>query len=322
MVAKLTNTETVDTDQMLQGVIVTDPATSTLGLNVYGNIIPFRCVDPLVLAVGDTVIVDFVGGKGQSEAWIIGRLGKTIRPNTGTVTVVPPSSPTITVAGDDGGTYRASFGSNYTPTVGDNVQLLWGATVPYVVAKVGSTAVPQPPPTPPPVTPPAQHQTGTTTFVASDSGTYTAGYGWDRWAQQNNQVYSGGAGYGGSSSGAWFYAGSIGSLAGRTINAMNFRFGSRLYVGSYNSTANVALYVHNSPNKPGGDVSRVAGPFNIPVFPGQGAFTIDIPGGLVPSFAAALIGGGGFSISGEPYFGCNGRNVDPSSGTTQLAWST
>ena len=93
-------------------------------VSVLGAVLPASAADSVSAAVGDNVLVAFIGtGRGQSEAIIMCRMSAAgLHPATGTVATVPPSSPTITVTGADGVTYTAYFLSSYTPTVGDNVE--------------------------------------------------------------------------------------------------------------------------------------------------------------------------------------------------------
>lgn len=303
----------------LQGIIV--PASSTsqlLAVNVNGNIIPARAIDPLVVAVGDPVAVDFVAGpEGQAEAWIAGRLAGSPRPALATVTTVPPSSPTITVTGTDGQTYTATFASSYTPTVSDVVSLNWDTGrpgQPMVIAEVGTTSSPTPPP-PPVAPPPAAPQTGTSTYAASDTTTYWAGGGWGSWAGGNN-VYQGDFGSG-PLTGAWFYAGSPAELAGRTITAIRFTLGARNGAGASSSPITVNFYAHSSASRPGGNVTLVSGPHSETAQPWQGSTVYNLP----TSFGTALQGGGGIAIFGGSYAGFAGRNTQADSGLLSIDWS-
>lgn len=297
--------------------IITGTATA-LTLNVDGNTIPYRCVDPLVVGVGDTVAVDLVAGPtGQAEAWVIGRLASTFRPSTGKVKTVPPSSPSITVTGTDGVDYTAYFITSYTPVVNDNVDLSWGASIPFVMGKVGTTAAP-PPPAAPVAPPPGPSASGTSYYPATDSGTWVPAFGsWDSWAGGGGNVYQGQFGSG-QLYGAWFYGGSPMELAGRTITRVQFTLGSRRTVGSYNQSVAVHLYAHTNTNRPGGDVNRVAGPVDSITYPFAGQTVFDLP---VSTFAGPIIAGGGVAIALDPYAGFNGRYTEPASGRLQIDWS-
>lgn len=296
------------------GVVAT--VGSWLGVSVDGSVITARWADPLVLQVGDPVLVLMLanGAYGQSEGIVLCRLTNTPRPSTGKVTVVPTSSATISVLGADGVTYTATFA--YTsPAVNDQVILSWNAAVPTALAKVTSTPA-QAIPVAPVAPPSGPASSGTSYYPASDSATYSP-YGWDAWGGGGGNVYQGGAAYGGPTYGAWFYNGAAAELAGRTINRIQFRLGSRRRVGSYNSPATVNVYAHTSGTRPGGDVSRASGPSGITAQPGQGSTMYDLP----LSFAATLQAGGGISIAGEPYAGFQGRYAEPDSGTLQIDWS-
>jgi hypothetical protein len=285
-----------------QGVMVL--TNGVLAVNVWGNVIPARYADPLVVNAGDTVVVDLMAGPtGQAEAVVSGKLTTAPRPGTGTVTTVPPASSTITVTGTDGTAYTAYFVSSYTPTVNDNVILAWNAATPTV---------------PPP---PGPSSSGTSTYTATDSATYSS-YGWDAWAGGGGNVYQGGAAYGGPTYGSWFYAGSPTELAGRTINGITFKIGARRTVGSYNQPVTVHLYAHNSNNRPGsGDVNRVQGPYDATIQPGAGPTDIVLGTAAVTAVGGVLQSGGGISIAGEPYAGFNGRYTQPDSGLLTINWS-
>lgn len=290
-----------------QGIITGTP--TALRLNVDGNTVPFRCLDPVTVAVGDTVAVDMVASPtGQAEAWVIGRLSAGFRPATGSVKIVPASSASITVTGTDGTDYTAYFITSYTPTVGDNVDLSWAASIPYVTGKVGTTAAntnPALPVAPPPPPPPA----GTTPYPATDSDTYTSGWaGLGTVAQGTSN---------GTNAGAWFYASSPTELAGRTITRIRFTLGSRRPVGNSSAPVTVHLYAHTAANKPSGDVSRTQGPFDVVIQPGAGQTAIDLP----LTWASVLTNGGGIGIYGDAYAAFAGRTTEPASGLLQISWT-
>lgn len=300
----------------LQGIIVPSAAgSSTLAVNVNGNIIPARVIDPLVVQAGDPVAVDFVSApSGQAEAWVVGRLAGAPVPAQGTVASVPPSSPTITVTGTDGVTYTAGFASTYTPTVGDNVILDFKAGNPTVIAAVGSTAAPPAPPAPvPPPPPPAS--TGTGHYPAVDTSTFWGPGGWDSWAGGNN-VYQGDDGSG-NVTGAWFYGGSPTELAGRTITAIRFTLGGRNGAGNHSVPVTVNLFTHTSPRRPGGNVAIGSASTTVTAQPWQGQTVYNLP----LSFAADLLNGGGICITNNPYAGFYGRNQQPNSGHLDIDWS-
>lgn len=297
-----------------QGTMV--KVAGVLQVNVNGKIIPARYADPLVLADGDPVLVEISYSRaGQGTAFVRCRLTDKPRPGQGTVLTVPASSPTITVTGSDGLVYTATFVASYTPVVGDPVILSWNAATPSVVGKITTTAAPPPPP--PPVQPPPTAPTvGSTPYPAAASDTYWPAGGWGSWAGGGSHVYQGSYGSG-QVYGAWFYAGSTAQLAGKNITRIRLKLGSRRATGASSSPVTVHVYAHTSANKPGGDVSRTVGPYDITAQPGQGITEYDLP----LSFAAVLLAGGGISIAGDPYAGFTGRNSQPESGLLTLDWS-
>ena len=264
-------------------------------------------------------IAQLVRPDAPAQNVVLGRVGAD-GPREGTVTTVPGGSDTITVTADSVA-YTATFLAAYTPTVGDRVRLFWQGRDVTVLGKVGVTpgAIIPTNPTPPPP-PPAS--AGTFSAPALDSATYWSGGGWDS-IRPYGGIVGQGTVYGTSNvvTGAWFYGTSMAELAGATINRVRFRVPQRRSVGDYNSALTLHLYTHNSPGRPGGDVTRVSGPtdwavpagWNPP--PNEGF--IDLP----TSYAATLIAGGGISISGDPYLSFIGKPADPASGQLLIDWS-
>lgn len=297
----------------LQGVMVTPSGGGALQVNVNGNVIPARIIDPLTVAAGDPVAVDFVAGpEGQAEAWIVGRLGNLTRPATATVSAVPVGSPTITVQDAAGNTYTAVHLSSYTPTVGDNVALTWAAGAPTVTGVV--TVAPDPGPVTSPIDPPpALDQWGTSTYAATDSATWTGtAWGW----QGTGDVFQGNGG-GGPLTGAWFYGGSPAELSGRTITAIRFSLGPRNGAGTPSAAVTVNLYTHTSSGRPTGNVALGTASTTVTAQPWQGGTVYSLP----TSFAADLLNGGGIAITGGTYAGFAGRTSQPDSGLISIDWS-
>lgn len=298
-----------------QGTVVL--SASGLGVNVAGQVLPARVMDPLVVVEGDVVVVDVVReSRGQATAWVMGRAAPGFRPAEATVKVVPVGSDTITVTGTDGADYTATFVSSYTPTVNDRVTLNWNAATPTVLGKVGVTAAPPTPP-PPVAPPPAPSQTGQSSYHATQSSTLWGPGGWGSWAGDGSHVYQGNYGGAGALTGAWFYGGATSELAGRTITRIRFVLGRRRAVGSSNAAATVHLKSHTSANRPGGNVTLGAGSTDVTADPGQGPREYDLP----LSFAAALQAGGGIAITGDPYCGFDGIAARADSGLLIIDWS-
>lgn len=301
--------------KLVRGVVVTTSGSSGYAVNVLGNVIPARAADPTPVVAGDTVLVAILAGAtGQGEAIVLCRIGSALRPATGTVTTVPPSSSTITVTGADGVAYTAYFPSSYTPTVGDNVEIVFLAGFPYVT-KTGATPAPAPVAVVAP--PPTAPLTGTTPFAASDSSTWWGPGGWGSWNtySQPSGVFQGDYGSG-PLTGAFFYGGGPGQLAGRTILGGRVTFGPRLAVGSYNSPVTVTIYTHSSTNRPAGNVSLLNST-TVTAQPWQGLTTY----ALTAAQAADIVGGGGIAIANNGYAGFAGISVNAQSGTVSIDWS-
>jgi hypothetical protein len=298
----------------LRGTVVLPTGATAFAVNINGNVLPASAADNVSVNVGDSVLVAVLSGAtGQAEAIVLFRMSTTgLHPATGTVTVVPVGSQTITVKGADGQTYTAYFLAGYTPAVNDNVEMVFIGGYPYV-SKAGTT------PTPPPVQtvapPPTAPNSGTTTFAAADASTYWGPGGWGSWAG-GTRVFTGDIGNG-PVTGAWFYAGGPTQLAGRTITGGRVTFGSRYAAGSYNSPVAVNIYTHSSPSRPGGNVALVNGPTVVTAQPYQGLTTYT----LTQAQAQDLVNGGGIAISGGSYAGFDGIAQNAQSGTVSIDWS-
>jgi hypothetical protein len=299
-----------------EGTVVLD-GSGALKVSVGGNILNPRFLDPVTANAGDPVLVDIVSGTGgQSYAVVVGRVASGMRPARATVKTVPPSSPTITVTGTDGVDYTADFISSYSPVVGNLVSIIWRGGMPTALGVVGALTGAGAAGTSPGVSaPPPAAVTGTGKYAAADTSTYWGPGGWGSWAGGNN-VYQGDYGSG-ALTGAWFYAGSTGELSGRTVTAIRFMLSSRNGAGATSSPVTAHLYAHTSANRPGGNVSLAAGPYDVTVQPWEGQHMITLP----LSFAATLQAGGGIAISGNPYAGFLGRSTEPMSGYLEIDWS-
>lgn len=293
-----------------RGRVVTDGGVRKV--EVGGSLLLATWADPLVVDDGDVVDVEVTGsGQGGAGVHVPSRTTLQPRPKTGTVTEVPSSSPTIVVSAG-GVSYDAEFIGTYA--VNDKVHLDWGAGRPRVIGKVTTTAPPVTAVAPEPVAPPPV-QSGEASAAANHSNTLWGPGGWGSWAGGGENVYQGDYGSG-PLSGAWFYGTPFSNLAGKTITRVRFRTGQRRAVGSNNAAATFHFYAHNSPSLPGGDVARVAGPFDVVIAPGQGPTWIDLPA----EFGAHIVGGGGVAIYGDPYAGMTGRLQQVDSGALILNW--
>ena len=282
------------------------------------SLLDARWLDPIQPLQGGRVVIDITNdGLGQSSALVIGGYTDQPRPSTGTVADILPPGPGVqlVVTGDDGVTYTTGrFIGSYN--IGDPVYLTWDAATPTVIGKIGAISVP--PPVAPPVAAPGAG-TGQAKRITVASDTWGVG-GWGRWATSQaggEDVYSGALG-GYTLTGAWFYGAADPALAGKTVTGVRFYLPARLPgVGSYNAAATIHVYAHDSTGRPGGDVNRVAGPFDVNVIAGFRGGFIDLP----LTFASALVNGGGISIAGGPYIGFESRLDNPESGKLLLDWT-
>jgi hypothetical protein len=303
-----------DQTRFLRGTVVKQQGATSYSVSVNGSVIPVSAAESVAVVAGDNVLVAWL--MDQKEAIVVCRLSDTLHPATGTVATVPVGSQTITVTGADGTTYTAYAMSGYSPTVGDNVEMLFLGGAVYVSKTNPTPAAPTVVTTvAPPSTGPS---TGTSPFAASDSSTWWGPGGWGSWDtySQPSGVFQGDYGSG-PLTGAWFYAGAPGQIQGRTILGGRVVVGPRLQVGSYNNALSVNLYTHSSPNRPGGNVSLVNGPTVVTAQPWQGLTTYT----LTAAQATDLVNGGGIAITGGSYLGFAGIAVNAQSGTVYIDWS-
>ncbi|WP_314325429.1 hypothetical protein [Paenarthrobacter ilicis] len=288
--------------------------------NVRGGMVMARWNKNVQPVQGGSIVVDITSdGRGLATGLVICEYGDQPAPSTGSVLAVGVDQ--IVFTGDDGGNYTTkSFlgpSTDYAP--GNPVKLSWASNQPTILGVIAAiNAPPIQPPVPPPAAP-TIIQSGQETLVATASDTYGVG-GWGRWAQSTNggeQLYSGSLG-GQVLTGSWFYGPPRPALQGKTISRVQFRVPARLNnVGNYNAPATMHVYVHTSQYRPGGDVGRTMGPFDVVLAVGQSPAWIDLPAAVGPVIAA----GGGISIAGDPYIGLNGRRNDPESGKLLMDWN-
>jgi len=283
-----------------------------------GSPITAHWTDPFQPQQGGNIAVDITAeGRGQHSALVICGYSNQPRPSTGVVDTVGVLD--LTVTGEFGGTFTTDrFIGSYTP--GAAVYLMWDAGKPTVIGAIPTTAPPAPAPAP--VAPTAGAVADTLRTPATASDTYGVG-GWGRWATSQRggeDVYTGTWG-GNVVTGSFFYGASNTVLQGKTIDQARFRVPKRLGVGA-SGPATVYLYAHNSQARPGGDVTRVAGPHTITVQQGQDPHIEVLPASFHPILAA----GGGLSIAGGPYVGFQGRlstyqdRQDPDAGKLEFDW--
>lgn len=268
--------------------------------------------DHVYAATGEAVTVAReVDPSGVARNTVIGRIG---RPGAteGTVLTVDGSSALVSVGATE---VRAAYNSGLTLVGGDTVRLMWQGRVATVLVKLTSYVAP-PVNTPGTTAPPPANTSGELSAFATDSATFVPGLGWNNWAGGRQNVYQGSnSGY--TTYGAWFYNGATKQLAGATIDRVRIHIPKRLNVGSYNSAGLLHVYVHGSDGRPGGDVARTSGPYDLTVPPNWQGGWFELP----TTVGDSLKSGGGISVSGEPYMGFVGKSGDPSSGQILANWT-
>jgi len=241
-------------------------------------------------------------------AYVLGPASMAPRSDTGTIAGAPGLGRVPVTVGSV--TYSARYIG--TPgSIGDLVMLAWQGSVPWLVGTAGvDTSIVTPTPGDP--TPPMATTSGTLHMPAAQSGSYRAADGWGRPGSRGsmslNAVVQGtapGSSY--AYSGSWFYGSQANQLAGATLDAVRLRIGPRLEIGSYNAA--LAMHVY--------DGSRTIGPYDFTLAAHFGGGWIGtLPGGIY----AAIAAGGGISITGSPYLGIAGLDVDPASGQLDVDW--
>jgi hypothetical protein len=303
---------------LIRATVLVVGGMSGYQVSLNGNIIQASALDDVAVSVGDSVLVAVSGSaRGQSEAFVLGRMSTSgLHPATGSVSVVPPSSPTITVVGADGVSYTAFTEAGYTPSVNDNVEMVFVGGYAYVT-KAGITPTPAPPA--PVGSSTSTVTSGTTSFPASDSATYwnglwsSPGIGWGN----SSWLYSGTFG-GSTMHAAWFYGGGPTQLAGRTITGGRVWLGPREGAGNYNSVANIQIWSHSSGvSRPGGDISLVNGPTSTVAQPWQGLTAY----GITQAQAQDLVNGGGLALVNGDYAAFQGVQANAQSGKVDIDWS-
>lgn len=251
---------------------------------------------------------------GVARNTVIGRIG---RPGAteGTVISADGQKAVVSIGATE---VTAPYASGLTLVGGDTVRLMWQGRVATVLAKLTSYVAP-PVAVPGTTAPPPSSTSGKLPVFATDSATWDPVLGaWNVWAEQNQKLYQGT--YSGRTlRAAWFYNGATRQLEGATIaGPVEFRMPKRLAVGAYRDPLVVRVYVHSSDTRPGGDVTRIAGPYDFTLAPNYQGGWVTLPAEVGTQLARS---GGGLSIAGESYLGLAGKAEDPSSGQLTIPWS-
>lgn len=121
--------------------------------------------------------------------------------------------------------------------------------------------------------------------------------------------------------GAWFYGGQAGQLAGRTVTNVTLQLGAILRSGAYGSTRTLHLWRHSSPSR-GGQPVLTGGPVDVTIPAGSQGKKLTITSDQVPGLIGLVQGMGesdGLAITGDPYLGITGTS-DPTSGLLTIDW--
>jgi hypothetical protein len=292
----------------LKAGIIVPSAGGGFAVNIDGALPSVSWLHSYPPTAGDAVQVLVVDG----AAVVLGPVAPDgHRPLTGTVQGAASAGtvPVTTTAG----VLRCRYVGT-APAIGALVRLDWQSTSPWIWPSAAASV-------PPPVTgggggappPPPAQTAGTLTVTAINSGSWQVG---GTWAWAGTDVYQWRYGSNRENRGAWFYGHAAAQLAGATITGARIRLGARLRIGSFNAAQVLHLYRHANASRPGGDVTRVAGPHDITLAPGAGPQWVDIP----VAWGQDLVSGGGIALAGSPYVGIAGVGSDPASGQLQLDW--
>lgn len=298
-------------------LVTKTPAGGRVTVNSSGVDESVMLAQGVLLVRGDLALIL----RDQGRAWVVAKAGGQAHSLSGTVVTVPPGSGMITV--DVAGTSHVlPFLASYTPTVtppGNAVAILWTADGGIVLGSLGATPAPPPAPTPapsstpPPTGAPPVTRGGVDTFPAVDSGQFRGG----RWgAAGNRDVYQGNWGYG-ANSGAWFYGSGPADWcgSGATVSACRIRIGRRS--GGDHGAQVAHLYLHSSPTRPAGDVTRTDGPTDVSIGIGETQWV-----SLPAAWGQAIVtSGGGIGVTGAPYVVLNGVDSDREAGLLEITWS-
>ena len=220
----------------------------------------------------------------------------------------------------DGALYSAPWKPmGYTPALNDRVRVLLCAGETEILSVISSPGVGMA--VAPAPAAPAVSSSGTLHMPAVQSGSYRNADGWGSSSSRPlsvNAVVQGtapGSSY--AYSGSWFFGSQVNQIAGAAFDSARMRIGPRLEIGANNSPLTLHVYAHTSSTKPGGDVTRVAGPYDFTVAAHHaGGWIGTLPSGVHATIAA----GGGISVTGSPYLGMAGLDVDPASGQLDIDW--
>ena len=263
--------------------------------------------------VGDTVIIV---RSALAGAVIVDGVQASSRrlPGEGVVTASTGTTVTVTAAGV---TYVGRYLSSYVPQVNDPVALKWDPDSGLIVlGEFGGTVQATPPPEPGPYVPapvaPPVNTTGTVTFPTAQSSSFRGG----KWRTDTTNVVQFDYGGWGDNHGAWFYGSTpTDRLAGATITKCAVQV-TRRPGGDY-APQPAHLHLHTSRTRPGGDVTRTAGPVDVTLGIGETKW-VDLP----TEWGQVIVDtGGGIGITGSPYVVLTGVPDDPVSGLLSMNWT-
>ncbi|MFF5791139.1 hypothetical protein ACFY5D_03730 [Paeniglutamicibacter sp. NPDC012692] len=298
-------------------------------VSIGGNVLSAIWLEHVIAEDGDPlamVIVDYTDST-SSAPFVLG-VARDYEPVVplpieGTIKTWAAGSLTAVVS-TTAGDMTATTTSNYTPVVNDRVRLLWqtapnGGVVGTVLAKIGAVAPPTPPPPKPkppkPAPPPPKPVTGSDTFTASNSGTFSTGVG--VWNDRYGTDVMTGSGWGspGNQRGAWFYHDKLSKLDGKTPTKVQLWIPARRKVGNHNGSATFQVHRHTSKKRPGGDVNRVDS-ITITLPANSSGRWVDLP----TSWGTPLINGHGIGLAGGDYAGFDGIKDNSGSGRIRIYW--
>lgn len=293
---------------------VRTPASGPPVVTVGGSPIRARWLSGITAADNDTVLVQIAkDSSGQAVGIVLGVAMESPAPLVGTVTAVKAGVRTIQVKAGWMGEISAAYVTTYSPTVGDEVTLIWQGSHPIALgarsAKLPAGSDWQQP------TPPPDAGTGLTMRAIKSSTWDEQTNSWDSYAA-SDLIF--GPGARGQSIGLWAYGAAGQPAQGKAVNSVRLKVPLRL--SAYGKAGN-QVQATLAPTEPLVDGERprlVAGQTKKLTLPAsyEGDW-VDLPS----EWGAMLAVGGGICVyDASSHGGLAGIESDPESGLVKMTW--
>ena len=293
---------------------VRTPASGPPVVTVGGSPIRARWLSGITAADTDTVLVQIAkDSSGQAAGLVLGVAMESPAPLVGTVTAVKAGVRTIQVKAGWMGEISAAYVTTYSPTVGDEVTLIWQGSYPIALgarsAKLPAGSDWQQP------TPPPDAGTGLTMRAITSATWSEQTSTWDSYAA-SDLIF--GPSARGQSIGLWAYGAAGQPAQGKTVSSVRVKVPLRL--AAYGK-AGVPVRAMLAPTEPLVERERprlVTGRSMALTIPAssEGGW-VDVPSG----WGSLLAAGGGICVyDAKNYGGLAGIDSDPESGLVKMSW--